>query len=452
MSPASTSWTCPVCERLVPARVDVCYCGCKRPRQGSRPSREAANGGTSPAIKLGIAGAAVVLLGAGAWYSSSRQSQAPAGTARPAPARAQPQAPPPAAGTNARATRDEALAPATANDASDAAAPPLEETIERAMPGVVMIETASSRGSGFFASPDLVVTNAHVLAGATTASITVRGGSRIEGTAVFVSGPRDIAFLQIPRQSAMNVALPLGRSANARLGQGVVALGWAQSMTQSTVTRGVVTGLRRDGDRLLLQTDAVPNPGDSGGPLLDLRGNVIGITTAHDANRTSGFAVAIDQATPYFGAVPPNTGNARAEAPTTAPPPATAGSPLPAVPTETEARRTLGAQRYEAAVAQIETAASALDAGWANYKTSCRITAVPGGPSHEWFVLYDPQSALHRTATYCADALAEIEQRARTISASMTAAAEAARQSGVYAGELRTLRTKHHLDYAGWDR
>jgi hypothetical protein len=340
------------------------------------------------------------------------------------------------------------LAPSTG--LPDASAPPLEDTIEHAMPAIVMVETQSSRGSGFFAAPDLIVTNAHVLAGASTASITTRNGGRLEGKAVLVSEQRDLAFLQIPARSAMNVAIPLGQSANVHLGQDVVALGWAESLTQSTVTRGVVTGLRRDGERLLLQTDAVPNRGDSGGPLLDRRGNVIGVITfrADTASGTAGFAIAIDETRPFLERMPPNTADVSVSPPQPVATPAPATAALSAM----DARRTIGLQHYEDALAAIEMSAAQLDSGWNHYKTSCRITAVAGGQSHEWFNLYDPKSPLHATATHCADALAEIEQRARAVNASMVAAAELGRQSGIYAGELRTLRAKHHLDYAGWDR
>ncbi len=319
--------------------------------------------------------------------------------------------------------------------------------IERAMPAIVMVEAPGSRGSGFFAAPDLIVTNAHVLAGSMTASITTRNGSHLEGKAVIVSEQRDLALLQIPPQNAMAVALPLGRSSGVRLGQGVVALGWAEGLTQSTVTRGVVTGLRQAGERLLLQTDAVPNPGDSGGPLLDLRGNVIGITSARLDTGTAGFALAIDEAKPFFERVPPNTAGAPGSAQVAAPPP-----PASSGPSASDARRTIGLQHYDDALASIEMAAAQLDANWGDYKKGCHITSVPGGQSHEWFALYDPRSPLHSTATNCADYLAQIEQRARAISASMAAAAEIGRQSGLYAGELRTLQAKHHLDYAGWDR
>ena len=442
---APTAWICPGCDRQVPRHIDTCYCGGKRPKEPVRSWRPAVqgDGGLGPVVKLSVAGVAVVLLGLGAWYSS--RGVQPITPAAPSTA--------PAARPQAAARTPVAAFPASSSDAPDASAPPLEEMVEHAMPAVVLVEAAGSRGSGFFAAPDLIVTSAHVLSRASSAAITARNGSRMEGTVVFVSEQRDLAFLQIPRQSAQDVALPLGRSAEVRLGQSVTALGWAQSMTQSTVTRGVVTGLRRDGERLLLQTDAVPHPGDSGGPVLDRRGAVVGITTLRADNGTAGFALAIDEAKPFLERVPPNNSSAPASAPTPSPAAAAPAAPTPAAgPSAMDARRAIGLQHYDDALTSIERASADLDANWNYYRTSCRITSVPGGQSHEWFTLYDPRSPLHSTAASCADVLAGIEQRARAVNASMAAAAELARQSGVYASELRPLRARHRLDYAGWDR
>src|SRR5262249_48890553 len=152
---------------------------------------------------------------------------------------------------------------------------PLEDMIERAMPSVVMIQTPKSRGSGFFVRPNLVATNAHVVTGFQVVMVTTHDGTTIRGRVGELSEQYDLALIRLVQPGSTDAPLPLGNSATLRLGQGIVALGWAQSLTQSTVTRGIVTGLRHDGHRSLVQTDAVPNPGDSGGPLLDRRGDVV---------------------------------------------------------------------------------------------------------------------------------------------------------------------------------
>ena len=88
--------------------------------------------------------------------------------------------------------------------------------------------------------------------------------------------------------------MPLGLSAQLKLGQGIVALGWAEGPDQSTVRRGVVTGLRTDGARQLVQTDTAPHPGDSGGPIVDRAGEVVGISTFRYNDGSGGLAVPID--------------------------------------------------------------------------------------------------------------------------------------------------------------
>jgi len=317
-------------------------------------------------------------------------------------------------------------------DLPEASAPPLEDMIERAMPAVVMIQTPKSRGSGFFIKSDVIVTNAHVLSGFLSATITLRDGAQLTGRVGQLSNQFDIALIQVPGQVPADAQLPLGGSATLRLGQGIVALGWAQSLTQSTVTRGIVTGLRHDGDRYLLQTDAVPNPGDSGGPLLDRRGAVVGVTTARGQSGTSGYAVAIDDVKPFVEKMNQSAITAPFES-------------------EADTRRTTGLQRYADALDSVEHSAAELDSIWSHYKSACHITTIPPGQTREWFGLYDARSPLHQTLPWCADTLAQIERRAHDIGTMMASAAEAARQADVYPGTLRGLRTKHRLDYSGWD-
>jgi S1-C subfamily serine protease len=319
----------------------------------------------------------------------------------------------------------------------------LEDTIARAMPAVVKIETLKTRGSGFFIKPDLIVTNAHVVTGFLVSTVTTHSGVTLNGQVVQVSEQFDIALIQVPRPGT-DAPLPLGHSDGLRLGQGTVALGWAETLTQSPVARGIVTGVRHDGDRVLIQTDAAPNFGDSGGPVLDRRGDVIGVTTFRADNGRSGYAVAIDDVKPLVERVTQHIITDLH------------GNPAVTVPaprqSDTELRRSTGLQRYTSAVAAIASGATDLDAAWNRYKASCGITAVAAGQSHEWFELYDPQSELHRTTGRCAAALADVERRAESINGSLAAAAEAARRADVYPGTRRDILQAHRLDYPGWLR
>lgn len=304
----SSGWTCGSCGRRVPGSVAQCRCGQSRaippPESSTNPETPSRASGLGARTVIEGTLLCLVLLGSGYYYANARSSVAPQRMTASASAET-------TTTRTVRPAREEAVVvtrpveaapvpePVTRTIPSDRPEPsavPLEDVIEHAMPAVVLIEATRTRGSGFLARTDLVITNAHVIAGASSVSVTLQSGTKLTGTVVESSEDLDLALVSIPSAGSSDVPLPLGSSSALRLGQGVVALGWAQDLQQSTVTRGIVTGLRHDGKQRLVQTDAVPNHGDSGGPLLDRRGEVIGVTTfrAEVAGTAAGFAVAID--------------------------------------------------------------------------------------------------------------------------------------------------------------
>jgi S1-C subfamily serine protease len=140
-------------------------------------------------------------------------------------------------------------------------------------------------GSGFvFAADGLVLTNAHVVSGAAELRVLLPEGHVCEASIIGLDEDTDLAVLKI---SGTNLAsLPLGQSRGLRQGQLVVAIGNPFGF-QHTVTAGVVSAtgrsLRARTGRLmtgLIQTDAALNPGNSGGPLVNIDGEAIGINTA----------------------------------------------------------------------------------------------------------------------------------------------------------------------------
>jgi serine protease Do len=182
--------------------------------------------------------------------------------------------------------------------------------IKAALPGVVSISVelngGQAAGTGFIISSDgQIATNAHVVADATKIDVKFDDGSTAAASVLGVDRTDDLAVVKVDKAGL--TALPLGKSADLRIGEPVVAIGNALDLTGGpTATEGIVSALDRtidtdDGEHLthLLQTDAAINPGNSGGPLLTLDGEVVGINSAgtQDAQNI-GFAIAIDTARP----------------------------------------------------------------------------------------------------------------------------------------------------------
>ncbi len=194
----------------------------------------------------------------------------------------------------------------------------VQSILNKVQPGVVFIHSQATRGGRFFPTQGAgtgviltadgqVLTNAHVVAGATSIRINLPGESQSrEATLIAADSGNDLALLKIT--GATNLpTVELGSSDALRVGDDVVAIGNALDLRGGfTVTRGIVSALNRtiggeDGSRLsgLIQTDAAINPGNSGGPLVNSAGQVIGINTAVDGQgQNIGFAIAIDKAKP----------------------------------------------------------------------------------------------------------------------------------------------------------
>ena len=178
------------------------------------------------------------------------------------------------------------------------------------------LQPAEGSGSGIVISEDgLVLTNAHVVRGAT--SITVRFSDRSEKPAILVgsSTENDVALVRVQDVTGLQAA-QLGSSASLEVGDDVVAVGNALALDGGpTVTTGIVSALDRDiSDQDvslegLIQTDAAINPGNSGGPLVNAAGQVVGMNTAIIQNSNNiGFAIAIDRIKPLIDEIKTGTG------------------------------------------------------------------------------------------------------------------------------------------------
>jgi S1-C subfamily serine protease len=160
-------------------------------------------------------------------------------------------------------------------------------------------------GSGFiWSSEGHIVTNYHVIEGASVAEVTLADHTSWNARLIGVEVDKDLAVIKIDAPAEKLVPIPLGTSQDLRVGQSVLAIGNPFGFDQ-TLTTGIISGLGREIDSAsgrpiqgVIQTDAAINPGNSGGPLLDSSGRLIGINTAivspTGAYAGIGFAVPID--------------------------------------------------------------------------------------------------------------------------------------------------------------
>lgn len=235
----------------------------------------------------------------------------------------------------AKAQRQNGLAPSTSQQIISSESELISQIAKDVGPSVVSVNVTSqaigrsdffgfggpsaqqSAGTGFIVSSEgIIATNRHVVsaAGSATAiSVTLSDGTELQGVEVIgrtnESDPLDIAFLKIKDKKGKDLKpVKLGDSGKVEVGDKVVAIGNALGQFQNTVTTGIISGFGRSvvaGDETgtraeslqnLFQTDAAINQGNSGGPLVNMAGEVIGINTAiaGEGAENIGFAIPIN--------------------------------------------------------------------------------------------------------------------------------------------------------------
>ncbi len=189
------------------------------------------------------------------------------------------------------------------------------ELFERASPSVVGVTVITApddaakfrieKGSGFiWDAAGNIVTNEHVVHGAGTITIWLASGEEVDAEIVGLAPNYDLAVIRAKQQRPLPRAIAIGSSAALKVGQSAYAIGSPWGLDQS-LSAGVISGLRRElpttrGHEVtnMIQTDAAIYPGNSGGPLLDSAGRLIGVVAVSyrlDAPNTAlGFAIPVD--------------------------------------------------------------------------------------------------------------------------------------------------------------
>lgn len=192
------------------------------------------------------------------------------------------------------------------------------EVVKRKSPAVVLIshetEQGGSLGSGFLIdAAGHIITNAHVVDDASKTTVTFQDGTEAEGTILGIDKSTDVAVVKIDTVPTGVSPLPLGNSGGLTVGQEVVAIGNPYGYS-GTATTGIVSALERAIEspsgftiQNAIQTDAAINQGNSGGPLFDRDGRVIGINSQiaseNGGNVGIGFAVPIDTVRPIVASI-----------------------------------------------------------------------------------------------------------------------------------------------------
>ena len=208
--------------------------------------------------------------------------------------------PSPAQKTEATEPRQE---PAPAPSAAPVQPFDISQVVKQSRPAVVTIFSGSMQGSGFIMNAKgLVLTNAHVIRNQAPV-IVLPDGKRVDSIVRKTDTDKDLALLQATPGNAYPF-LPLGGSDLVVEGQPIFTIGSPVGL-EGTVTQGIVSAIRKTPNGLtLIQIDAAMNQGNSGGPLINRAGEVIGVNTArHGQPGTErlGFAISINDVKKFAG-------------------------------------------------------------------------------------------------------------------------------------------------------
>ena len=450
------SRVCPSCGRRVPRNVAACRCGVELPPESSSTPvavPEESNGGSTAIIAI-IVG--VLLLGGALYWLFLRPAPAPvAEAAVDEDAAPETAATPTSAAPSAAARAWEAAAnaketPGAAPIESPTPTPPppsaplsasTEEMVDRVMPAVVLIKATGGRGSGFFVRHDTLITNEHVVEGDSYVTLQKSDGSTVSARVETRSAALDLAILKVATPSVSQTVIPMGTARGLKPGQEIIVIGSALGTLQNSVSRGIVSALRNSGGATLVQTDAAANPGNSGGPMLDRNGSVIGVTTFRfkDAEGLN-FGVAIEHVRDLLEGRQTIVGSARGLSDIQS----QSGNP-----SESDRQQQQGEEQFRARIAQLAKAAGEIDGAWQRFRNQCNKSPIPGSYDREWFALL--RTMPNNAGSGCPEYFQEMERATKEFRSLMQRALNDARRANVLPGTVRDELRQNRLDF-DWER
>ncbi|HYE89066.1 MAG TPA: trypsin-like peptidase domain-containing protein [Vicinamibacterales bacterium] len=441
----------------MPRSVGTCRCGAALtnadPETAAVPA--VADRRTSPVAVLALV--AVVLIGAGYWLFMRPQAPQAAAATIPAtadaPAATSDGAAGPPTSPEARAWDAAAKAaivgpavPATTDarpqPGPESPAATIEEMVQRVMPAVVLVQTTSGRGSGFYVRHDTVITNVHVVQNDGYVTLRKSDGSTASARVETRAPAFDIAVLKVAQPSVSQAVVPMGSAQSLKAGQEIVVIGSALGTLQNTVSRGIVSALRTSGGATLVQTDAATNPGNSGGPMLDRNGAVVGITTmGYRGAEGLNFGVAIEHARDLLEGRLVDLGTQSGLSNIQS---AARGS-------ESDRRLQQGEEQFRGGVEQLAQGAAHIDEGWRRFRAQCYTSPIAGNYNREWFVVMVPKALPANAAAGCVAYYQTLEGNIREFHNLMRRVIGDARRANVLPGTIRDALRANRLDFE-WER
>jgi S1-C subfamily serine protease len=328
--------------------------------------------------------------------------------------------------------------PATALKTDSVLPSSLEDMVDRAMPAVVLIETTTGRGSGFYVRHDTLITNVHVVQNDAYVTLRRMDGSSVSARVESRAPAFDIAVLKVATPSASQTVIPMGSAQSLKPGQEIVVIGSALGTLQNSVSRGIVSGLRTSGGATLVQTDAATNPGNSGGPMLDRNGTVIGVTTmGYKGAQGLNFGVAIDHARDLLEGRQTNQGSQ---------------SGLKDIQSQSQGSESdrltqQGEEEFRGRIGQLAEASRTIDADWQRFRSQCYKSSIGGVYDREWFAMLIPKAMPADAGAGCTSYYAGMDSNIKQFKTLMQRTVGDARRANVLPGTIREALRTNRLEF-----